>query len=687
MKLSLYPRLALDGMRKNKRLYLPYILTCTGMVMMFYIIAFLRYDTALDSIGGGENLRIMLSFGCWVIALFACIFLFYTNSFLIRRRKKEFALYNVLGMGRKNIGFVLFWEALFISAASLICGNVLGAALSKLAELGLVRITGNDASYAYYISGSAILMSVAVFGVIFALIFLNSLHQIRHSTAASLLKSENLGEKPPKANWLLGILGLVLLGWAYYTAATIEDALSALTLFFIAVLAVIVAAYMLMVSGSVLLCRILQKNRDYYYTPRHFVSVSSMAFRMKRNGAGLASICILATMVLVTLSSTASLYFGADDAIKSRYPRNIDLSFGYAAADELSEERLAPVTDAVIDAAGKFGVSPDNIYDYRCAGIVGYMKDGVVDVNSAAVDNFTGTSFSDVYQFDFIPLSDYNAQTGENRTLGDGEALVYTYRADTGKLPERISFKYGQSFDIADVVNDQLDNIDSADAAMNIIPTITLVVPDLASAVAGLDELYDSYDNAMLKFSRSYYFDIDADEQTQIELCQSLRDTLRAPEAYDGFGYASCTIECQAENRSDFFSTFGGLFYLGAVLSVVFIIAAVLIIYYKQISEGYEDQSRFEIMQKVGMTKPEIRKSINSQLLTVFFLPLAGAGLNLLFAFPMIRQLLMLFNLHNTRLFALTTLISFIIFALLYTLVYRITSNAYFGIVAGAKED
>lgn len=554
MKGAFYPKLALDGIRKNKRLYIPYILTCVGMVTMFYIITFLQKSETVGAMRSGSTVQKILSFGIIVIAVFACIFLFYTNSFLMKRRKKEFGLYNILGMGKRNIGIILVWESLIIALFSLAVGLFIGIAISKLAELALVNILNGAVKYSFSISPLAIVMTVAVFGAIFLLLLLNSIRQIRFSNTAALLRSENLGEKPPKGNIFIGILGILLLGGAYWLAVSIKDPIAAMLMFFIAVIMVILGTYLTMIAGSVSFCRILQKNKKYYYKPSHFVSVSSMAYRMKRNGAGLASVCILATMVLVMISSTASLYFGADDAVKKLYPREI------------------------------------------------------------------------------------------NTTV--------TFRR--------------------------------ADAAMN--PSQSLIIfssdPD-----AIIEDIYAAKDPVNVLFRYTFNFDTGLDADGQIALAQKIAysDTLSDLSLSEKLGYGSINVESRENNRNDFYCTYGGLFFLGILLSVIFIFAAVLIIYYKQITEGYEDQARFDIMQKIGMTKKEIRKSINSQLLTVFFLPLLFAALHLAFAFPMVKKMLALSGLQNITLFALVTIGTFFVYAIFYALVYKITSNAYYRIVSDAK--
>ena len=687
MKFGFYPKLAFSGIRKNRRLYLPYILTCIGMVMMYYIIVFLQYSDAVHNLPYGSATVVeTIGLGGWVIAIFAGIFLFYTNSFLIRRRKKEFGLYNILGMSRINLSMIVFWETAIVGAMSLVCGLFFGVILSKLAELGLLSVMQGDVTYTLAVSTEAIVRSVFVFAVIFILLLLNSVRQIRFSTAINLLKSENVGEKPPKANWFFGILGILILGAAYFIAVTIKDAISALLWFFIAVIMVIVATYLIMIAGSVMLCRILQKSKHYYYRTNHFVSVSSMLYRMKRNGAGLASICILATMVLVMISSTTSLYFGGEESLYNRYPKEINMSFVMNGVTDLRDENISELRNYLNSIASENGVTPQNITDFRCVGVAGVVTDGVVELD---IRNFnildTSLKGTGLFEFYFIPLEDYNSATGSNRTLSDGEALIFVYRDKYER--DTITFGGGKSFNIVGQVNDFHPD---GDAEMSMVSTMYLFVPDIGSAVEGIDILADFNGDRMIVSKWVYGYDTNVTPIEQSMLNSKLWRTTggeNLPAFKEKFSIMYRQIESREDNRQDFYALFGGLFYLGIMLSIVFIFGAVLIIYYKQISEGYEDQKRFEIMQKVGMTKREIRKSINSQLLTVFFLPLGFAACHLAFAFPMIRKILLMFNFQNVWTFAAATAVSFIVFALFYTAIYKITSNAYYNIVSGAKEE
>ena len=539
--MSLYTRLAWDGIRKNGRLYLPYILTCVGMVTMYYMMSELCASDLLRYMKGGGASHLVLGLGSWVIAVFSALFLYYTYSFLIRRRQKEFGLYHVLGLGKRHIALLCVIETAMTAVIALAAGLAIGVGLSFAVELGLRSTMETEMAFTFSVNRSVVLQTVLVYLAIFALTLLSTLVKVGRGTAMSLLHSESYGEKPPKGNLFVAILGAVLLAAAYVMAVSIQEPLKALALFFVAVILVILATYLLFIAGSVALCRMLQKNRDYYYQPRHFVSVSSMAYRMKRNGAGLASICILATMVLVMLSSSACLYFGAEDSLNATYPNELELTVW--AEDDAALPRLEK---ALTEAGAPYGV---NVWE-------------------------------------------------KGTVTRDGE-IIWSAAFDTG-LPQ----------------------------------------------------------------------------EQQLALSHDIGEALQGTGGAWGYSYTS-----RAEAADDFYGTYGSLFFIGIVLSVMFVCAAVLIIYYKQLCEGYEDQPRFAIMQKVGMTAADIRRSVNSQLLTVFFLPLAGAALHMAFAFPMIRRMLLLFELHNTGLFVATVLISFAVLAAVYTLVYKATSNAYYRIV------
>lgn len=669
MKLGFYPKLAWSGMRKNSKLYVPYTLAGAGMAALFYIISYLSSSESLLMVGGGGNIAIILGMGKFVIAVFSLLFLFYTNSFLVRRRYKEFGLYNVLGMNKLNISRILLWETLINALISIGGGVLLGIALSKLAELGLLNMIGAEVNFTLGVSAVAIIFTVGLFGAIYLLIYLNSVIRINLSSATELVKSENAGEKPPKANWLLGIAGVVILGAAYYIAVSIKSPLTAITLFFFAVIMVIIATYLVFIAGSVLMCRILQKNKGYYYKKNHFVSVSSMSYRMKRNGAGLASICILATMVLVMISSTTCLYFGTEDSLRARYPRNVNVSVWYNEQENMSDESVSAYRDKINAAAADVGI--DNVLDYRSIATSGVLVDGGLRTGEASITNdfiFTYSSIAEAY---IIPLSDYNAMSETKETLSDDEALVFAYRTDY--TSDIFAVDDGTQFKVKKV----LDSMPcySGDAMASIATGIYVVVSDKSFAEGDFTSQNGS------SYSWKYGFDTALSDDEEMTLAQRIYGVIDRIDENS----INSSVESIAQDRAEFYELYGGLFFLGIILSIAFICAAVLIIYYKQISEGYEDARRFEIMQNVGMTKKEIRSSINSQLLTVFFMPLVFAGLHLGFAFPFIHKMLMLFNLNNLPLLIGTTVISFCAFALLYAVVYRVTSNSYYNIVSNGN--
>ncbi len=682
MKTAFYPRLAFDGIRKNRNLYFPYLLTGALMIAVFYILAFLSRLPLLDEMSGGSSTKLVLHLGAAVIAVFSAVFLFYTNSFLVRRRKKEFGLYSVLGMSKRNISFVLFYEVLSSFLLSYAMGIGCGIALSKLAELGLINLIDAKIDYAFSVPLSILKEAALYFGIIFLLVYLNTLRQIRFSTAIGLVKSEQTGEKPPKANWVLGILGVLLLALAYYIAVSIKQPLEALLFFFIAVLLVIFATYLLMIAGSVLLCRILQKKKNYYYQSRHFISVSSMVYRMKRNGAGLASICILLTMVLVMIASSACLYFGKDAAIAARYPRDICVTatrYGALQNDDLFTKEL---TDAVDTYTESEGIDRQNISRYHEYAISGYLENSRISCSLNSVSNLAFIDYNKVAEVHFISLDDYNRAMGETKTLQDGEALVCAVKTDdVGDVfsVENLSFR------VKGRIDQKALDFDGASLSA-VCANIFVIVNDITAPAKALRHLKD-YDGTPMILLRWYYkFDAASSEHQRIAegIEHYVNDTVSFDNTVDSVNFY---VNSRDGQRGDFIATFGGLFFIGILLSVVFLIAAVLIIYYKQISEGYEDQARFAIMQKVGITKKGIRQSINAQMFTVFLLPIAFAALHLAFAFPMIQKVLMLFAVFDTGLLIATAAISALICGVFYLIAYRLTSNVYFRIVSGEAED
>lgn len=689
MKKTFYSRLAWHGIRKNRRLYFPYLFTCIGMVMMFYIVSSLCYSGFLDSMPGGAAVRSMLEMGRNIIMAFSLIFLFYTNSFLVKGRKKEFGLYNILGMGKGNLARILVWEALIMAAISLVCGLGLGILFSKLAELGMINLVGSTVDFSLGINMTEMVRTAEVFGVIFLLILVNTLRQIQFSKPIELLHGQSVGEKPPKANWVLAAAGVLLLAVAYYIAVTIDDPVATLVMFFLAVLLVILGTYLLFIAGSVALCRILQKNKKYYYKTNHFISVSSMTYRMKRNGAGLASICILCTMVLVMVSATTCLYIGSEDTLRRRYPRNIVVSAEVNNLDMLETERVNQVLELADQTVMGNGQTMENVLDYRIAKFGAFLSGNQflanTEENTSPIQ--LGTVPESYWEVRVVSLEDYNRMMGQQETLEDDEVLIFA--AKNSYDEDTVQVQGTQTMRVKKVVDEFTREGDEVAA---IYPTIYLFVPDFQSFVtaltaeaSSLQENTSTEDSWEIQLGWNYGFDLECDDDIQVAIYNQLNEALQSVRSEAENDYFDVSCASVAYNRADFYGLFGGLFFLGIVLGIVFLFAMVLIIYYKQISEGFEDQSRFEIMQKVGMTDREIRKSIYSQILTVFFVPLLLAGVHLIFSFPMVSKLLTLFAMTNYRLMILVTLGCFLIFAVFYVAVYRMTSGAYYTIVRGAR--
>ena len=686
MRAGLYPKLAWDGIRKNKRFYLPYILTCIGMVMMFYIIHYLAAMPTLKDMPGGDTMEMVLGLGTWVVALFAVIFLFYTNSFLMRRRQKEFGLYNMLGMGKNHLSLLLLWENGILFVISMVGGLLGGILLSKMAELFMLMLLGGEVTYTLRIDPDAFGDTWVIFIPVFALIFLKGLIQIRRSSAIALIKSETVGEKPPRANYLLGIAGIIILAGAYYIALSIKSPLIAMAWFFLAVCMVIVATYLLFISGSVMLCRLLQKNKHYYYKPNHFVSVSSMVYRMKRNGAGLASICILSTMVLVIMMGAGSLYAGKEDSLNTRYPHEFAVSVDFLTDGETkrySEEKADYFYAQVDEVLNSCDVTTQNAEQVLSTTATGMLKNGALILDPSTVDAANTETMEYVAQVYLIPLSAYNQCMGTDKTLKSGEVFLHCVRR-TYDAPA-IMLSDGTVLTVKEHLSDMMG---SGEAAMQIIPSVFIVTDDMEAVMESFNkELGSMSGEYKCRLEVSYSFDADLSEEQQMELGEAIRERVRELDYTGDGGFYSYNVACKAEERADFYGLFGGIFFLGIFLSILFLAATVLIIYYKQVTEGYEDEARFEIMRKVGMTAKDIRRSINSQMLTVFFLPFVTAAIHTAFAFPIVQKLLAIFNLQNTVLSLMVTLAAIVIFGIFYGVVYKITSNAYYAIVSGNKND
>lgn len=674
----LYPKLAWQGIRKNAETYLPYLLMGILMVGVSYIMNYLTRPALMGALSMGGTTLMVLQMGKIVISVFSVIFLYYCNSFLIRRRMKEFGLYNILGMGKGNIARVMLWETLLTALLVFAGGLLLGLSLSRLVEMALINLLHADYTVPmelFYPDG--VTWVLLLFGGIYVLILLANLLRMRLSNPVALLKSENTGEKPPKANWFFGLIGLLILLSAYYVAAVSQSPLEALIFFFIAVLMVIVATYLLLVSGSVTLCRMLRRNKRYYYQTRHFISVSAMAYRMKRNGAGMATICILCTMVLVILTSTVCLYGGTDSMVDAICPQDINLTIGLEARDgEENWKRLDAMQQMALDVTEEMGLTPENITSQRALVATGKVQNGdygiITDADSLKAN---------VLELTVYPLSVYEQATGETVTLADRELLYASFK--TNETFSSMSFYGSAPYRMIHAEKELPKRLLSADyrSAWGCLVVFTNDAEAFHSEITAL--VGEKSGKAMMMDRLALHFDLDseADTDTQEKLVKTLRSEAMKSTGNDFYGMSSLSVDTRLLCRMDYLSLFGGLFFLGMVLGPLFSIAAVLIMYYKQICEGYEDAERFAVMRKVGLTDAEIRRSVNSQVLTVFFAPLLMAGLHMLFAMPMIRLILGAFGLHNDSLFYGIGIGCYVVFAVIYALMYLLTSRRYYRIV------
>lgn len=661
----MYPRLAFDNIRKNARTYIPYILTCSFTIAMFYIMKSLSLNKGIENVQGGSTILTMLELGTYIIAIFVCIFLFYTNSFLMKNRKKEFGVFNILGMEKRHISKLVGFESLYAAVISFTLGIFIGVILDKLMFILILKIMKSEIPLGFHISKGAILSTVILFGILFTLIFLNSLRMIHLSKPIELLKGGNTGEKEPKAKWLLALMGIICLGAGYYIAITVKNPLKALTLFFVAVILVIVGTYLIFTAGSIALLKILKVNKKYYYKTNHFISVSGMIYRMKQNAVGLANICILSTMVLVTLSPTVAMIVGIEDIIMQRYPYQLEFN-----AYSIDEDKYQGIVDIVDETAKEENIKITEQVIYSSLQFSALYTGG--DEFFFGDDTSDMSMLDNVYELNFITAKDYSAFIGKEITLNDDEVIFYSDRVKYKKDSFKI---FGKTYNIKEHTDKY---IRSGLMASDICPSFGIVVKDISTLKDLQKEQAKVYNDASSNIVSCCKLNIDGDAETQVELNDKIWKKM---ESYIHENDISYYTECREEGRESAYGLYGGLFFLGIFLSVLFTIAAVLIIYYKQISEGYNDKKQFEIMQKVGMSEHEVKKSIHSQVLTVFFLPLITAGIHTVFSFPIIRKILSMMNLTNTNLFVISGICVFIAFAVIYAAIYLMTAKVYYKIV------
>ena len=663
---NLYPRLAATNLKKNRRFYLPYLLACIVIVALFCIMLTLASDPYLGQMQHGGSVSQVLGFGVLIMALFSAIILFYTNSTFTKQRKREFAIYNILGMEKRHISYVLFWESLYTAAMALFFGLVAAGVFSKLLQLVLVRLIGGEATFGLNISLMSIGYTAVFFGALFLLLLLNTIRIIHLSNPVQLLRAGSEGEREPRSKWILALLGAVCLAAGYIISLRTNAALYAIQYFFPAVILVIIGTYLTFIALSIVVLKALRKNRRYYYKTSHFATVSGLIYRMSRNAAGLASICILSTMVLVTVSTTVSLYKGVDAYAAVRWPQDMTLTLMTDTQTNTVPD-VAPVLQVVDDAMTHSGLTQSNVHGYRTVRF-STLRSG------DALDQFTGSGV-DAYTVLVLDTEGYADLTGEQVTLAPGDALAWT---DGKPFGDTVTI-CGRAFRLR-----QLDSfpLDSGSSIMG-LHTLYLVVPDLDSVLelrAQQNAYASEHGGTRSMLNYTYQFDLSGTDDEQLDALHTLLSDPAFASAAEAAN-VQYTTDMRADGYPTLRSMYGGFLFLGFFLGFVFLFATVLIIYYKQVSEGYDDRGRFRIMQQVGMTPKEVKATIRTQVLLMFFLPLVTAAIHIAFAFPLIKQIVFAFGLQNVHLFLLCTLGTFGVFALLYTFVYLLTARTYYRIV------
>lgn len=651
------------NLKKNHKVYVPYLLTCIFTVMLFYALNAIAKNNGLAEVRGGRSLPVVMGWVTMAAGGFALIFLFYTNSFLIKQRKKELGLYQVLGMDKKNLSAMMIWETLISAAVSLGAGLLLGLALGKLMFLILLKIIHFSVPLDFTIEPEALLQTVELFLAVFALNLVYNLFQVGRGRLSEMVGASRAGEKEPKGKWLIALIGLLALGSGYYIAQTADSPLTAVNVFFFAVILVVIGTYMLFISGSIVLLKLLKKNKKYYYKAKHFTAVSGMLYRMKQNAAGLANICIMSTAVIVVLSMCVCLYAGIEDSMDTQYPMDVTVSI-----PDGSAESMAEAEQVIAECAEEAGVTVEDQTGYRTFLLPCMLREGEALFGNAMTFQ-DEADFTEYYRsMILIPLEDYNRISGAEEMLAPDEALIYAPEDDDtydslllGDEPYRVK----KVLENVPLISDGLMS--------NVVSVVYVILPDVDS-VEGLAVKYGFSTEELNHVSYDAWFNLDG----EAEACETMARTLEErvveidPDAY---------VQYKEDSREWTYAMNGGALFIGIFVGALFLISTVLLVYYKQISEGYDDRENYQIMQKVGMDRREVWRTIRSQILAVFFLPLLGAFLHVAFAFRVMTMLLEVMYVANIPLFFLCTIGVTAVFTVFYAAVYMITSREYYRIV------
>ena len=691
MRNSLYPKLAMQSIRNNRRFYIPYILALLGDVAAIYIMSALCRDPGVKNMTPGRPngymyVSIFMSIGQVIAFLFSAIFVLYINGFLMKQRKKELGLYNILGMGKGHIAVVLTIETVYIGVLGIGGGIVTGLVFHKLVSLILHQMLRMPVPLGFYISWDGMAWTAAMFLLLLGVTLLVNLNKVRVSKPIELLRGGNMGEREPRTKWFMTLLGVAALGAGYYIAVTTRTGVDAIVTYFLAVGLVIIGTYCLFTAVSIFILKALRRNKKFYYRTSRFIGISGMLYRMKQNAVGLANICILCTMVMVMLSGTLSLYLGTANAINEQYPGDINLSVKYfpLVPDDWGDawrDGWSPFDpDAMLAVHTNFlesqGVTVESAStSYRLGFGAGIVEDGVY-----TTDRFNDAAKGGVVMITVITENSYTAMTGEKLGLSPDEVAAYGMTGDTLTIRwtvDKMGTELGEStFSVAK----HLSRNPAFDP--QIVELVTIVVADDAVINDIWERQAEAYVNNWSSMHWNAYIHADCTEEELDELQARYYDAIEDGGFYEGTGFwEKCSWDLRSEGEMNAYGLAGGFLFLGLFLGFIFLLATVLMIYYKQISEGYEDKDRFEIMQKVGLSRGEVKRSIHSQILMVFFLPIVVASIHIVFDFNMVEKLLTLFYIHNTALTALCTLGTALVFFIAYGVVYALTARTYYKIV------
>lgn len=662
---KLYVKLMATNIKNGKRFYFPYILAGVVIVMLFYNMMAIYYNNGLSNMAGGQDIKMIMQFGTIVVVIFSFIFIFYTNSFIMKRRKKDIGIYNILGMEKRHIAMEIFIETMVIAIIVIVCGLFTGILFNKFLMMFLYKILSFETSIKFTISVTSICNSLIVFIILYSLTMVYNVMQVKLSNPIELLRGGSVGEKEPKTKILMAIIGFACIGAGYYIAITTEDPLGAVALFFVAVVLVIIGTYSLFTAGSIAFLKILRNNKNYYYKKKHFTAVSGMIYRMKQNATGLSNICILSTMVLVMVSATVCLYIGEEDIIDNRYKSEINITC-YSEQIEDST-KLNGIVENTIKENGR---SITSIYKKNVISLMMLMDGNEFNLYNDG-NNTNQYDFSEISYIEMLTKEDFESisdiKTGD---IQENEVEIYGTSRFMGNEVKIL----GQAFKVNKSIIPGGDFF-SGDATM--VDSCYLVVArdynELEKVAAVLrDKKHDSI----------YQYELNVDiDGTNIQKKECGNAVIKEFADKENFGYDFINVVTKENNRESFYSVYGGLFFLGIFLGIMFLMITVLIIFYKQISEGYEDKERFVIMEKVGMSKKDVKTSIRSQIRTVFLLPIAMATIHVAAAFPMIKRLLMLFGMVNSGLYIKCVLITIGVFIFIYIIVFMLTSRTYYKIV------